>query len=376
LLSLLLPNAQAEETQTAGWRSLEDCQLADAAPGSGDNFLVQHGREASLFRLYWVDCPESSENDATRLRKQARYFSISEEDVMQSGKTARRFARKFLRGSFTVHTRWQDARADPQTSYYAIIEKDGEYLSEALVAEGLARIYGMPTDEPWPEGPAPRTYLGRLKHSERQAQRDGAGIWGLAGDSMQISGLEALLAASEGDSAPLGPARDESQTIAPADKINLNEAPLEALDTLHGIGPALGRRIIAARPIESVDALVAIPGISANTLAEFRHMVVTEDPPPPPKTVAFYMAELDRYLDEEVVVVVDEVDALDVKSPDGFRALKLKTAFEGESGGAITTFIPAEFYNSFRQFYAEPGKEFTGLLYRQNGEVVLVYRRK
>lgn len=367
---------QARGKEAGDWETLEGCRLLASPLNDGDSFLVQNGEKQSVFRTYWVEAPESTGQAMDRVRKQAQYFSIPEEQITHTGQLAKDFTEKFLRGEFTVHTRWEDARSDSNPRYFAIFEKDGVFLSRKLVAEGLARIYGTPTKEKWPDGPTPQTYLSRLKNSERQAQREEQGIWGLAKGSMQLSGLETLLTVSEGGGGALqikGLENSEQETV---EQININEAPLEELERLPGIGPALGARIIAARPIESIESLVEIPGIGVNTLAGFSHMIVTEDPPPPDKTVAFYMADLERHLDTEVVVVVDKVEELDVNSPDGFRAVEMATAFEGESGGSITSYIPEEFYDSFIQFYTEPGKEFTGLLYRQDEEVVLVYRRK
>lgn len=367
-----------ENRQSAGWERLEACRLVNSPSNDGDSFLIRHGDQQSIFRTYWADAPESTDQNMDRLREEAQYFSIPETQVTKTGQLAHAFTKKFLRGEFTVHTRWEDARSDGNQRYFAIIEKDGAYLSQELLAQGLARIYGMPTDSNWPDGSKPRTYLRRLKNDERQAQREAKGIWALAAGSIQMSGLERLLATSEARDEVLQIEDPEGRKVAAAEKININKAPLEELEALPGIGPALGARIIAARPIELIESLVEIRGISANTLAGFSHMIITEDPPPPEKTVAFYMADLDRYLDSEVVVVVDKVKALDMESPDGFHAVQMVTAFGGEPGGAITSFIPEEFYDSFAAFYKEPGKEFTGLLYRKNegDEVVLVYRRK
>jgi DNA uptake protein ComE-like DNA-binding protein len=372
----LLLQAQAEPKSVAGWETLEGCRLVDSPLNDGDSLLVRHEDQEYMFRIYWVDAPEPADSAMERVREQAQYFSISEAQATESGELARRYTRKFLRGAFTVHTRWEDARSDQNRRFFAILEKDGAYLSQELVANGLARIYGMPTQGKWPGGPTPRVHLSRLKNSERQAQRVQVGVWSLATGSRQMSGLETLIAASEGASELITlqvPGMEQQEV---GDIININTASLKELETLPGIGPALGQRIIAARPIESVDSLVEIPGIGANTLAGFKYRIITTDPPPPENTVAFYTADLEQYLDQEVVVVVDRVAAVETESPAGFRAVRLETAFKGEAGGSITTYLPDEFYDSFMQFYAEPGKEFTGLLYQQENEVVLVYRRQ
>ncbi|MCB9752788.1 MAG: helix-hairpin-helix domain-containing protein [Myxococcales bacterium] len=50
----------------------------------------------------------------------------------------------------------------------------------------------------------------------------------------------------------------------------VNEASAEELDSLPGIGPVLAGRVIAARPIESVDALLDVRGIGPKKLASLR----------------------------------------------------------------------------------------------------------
>ena len=59
-------------------------------------------------------------------------------------------------------------------------------------------------------------------------------------------------------------------TAQGASLIDINTAPLEELEEIIGIGPALAQRIIEARPFNSLDDLIKVKGIGEITLQKIK----------------------------------------------------------------------------------------------------------
>jgi len=377
--SIMLTISIRANGKTSAWEVLEGCRLVSTPINDGDSFKVQHKDQTFIVRLYFVDCPETYDNYMARVRDQARYFSIAEADVIAAGKLATAFTKKFLRGEFTVVTRWTDARGGKERRFFALVRKNDQILSSELIRNGFARIYGMPTKGNRPDGVSPRAYLRELKQYERAAQASMIGIWGDATRSLQLAGLNQLDANVEDTSfsKKLKVNTTAAATIGRrTSKLILNTAGAAELETLPGIGPALASDIIAARPIAAIDDLLEIPGITLSKIDVFRTHVLTDEPPPPLKTAAYYLADAQTYLDTNVTVIVSAVIQSDLAVPASFRAVILQTANQGVPGSSIPAFIPDEFYEAFVQYYQEPGRSFTGLLFQHDSNIVLVYSRK
>ncbi|MBU0676602.1 MAG: thermonuclease family protein [Verrucomicrobia bacterium] len=159
------------------WYKKENCEYVPNPANDGDSFHVRYKRKRFLFRLYWVDTPESDKSLPERVAEQAAYWGISEDDTVRIGKKATKFTEKFLENGFTVYTKHGDALGrSARERIYATVEVDGQDLAEALVEQGLARIYGF--QELPPDGPTLFTMRNRLKDAEREAKAAGLGAWG------------------------------------------------------------------------------------------------------------------------------------------------------------------------------------------------------
>lgn len=162
--------------RAGGWTVLENCRLLRRGGNDGDSFHILHDGKEYIIRLYYVDAAETSMSFPGRVREQADYFSLDEEDTLRLGKEASRFTERLLaRGTFTVVTRWEDARGNSRLPrhYGFVITEQGD-LDELLMAEGLVRLHGMRID-----GPGGSQKYQTLKRIEQVARRDRVGAWGV-----------------------------------------------------------------------------------------------------------------------------------------------------------------------------------------------------
>lgn len=200
LLWLLPLLAQADSP----WVKLDGCTYADNPYNDGDSFHVrQQGREY-IFRLYFVDTPETDDGFADRVRDQADYFGVSVPAVVQIGQDAAKFVRQNLSNkTFTVVTRWQGAQGRSKLPrFYAFVRVNGRDLAEWLVSEGLARVYGVRATTP--EGVAPDTARAKLFALEDAARHARFGAWTT---SRQLNVAEAREEAMRTDSVVIMPPR-------------------------------------------------------------------------------------------------------------------------------------------------------------------------
>jgi len=159
------------------WWTYESCRLIPNKANDGDSFHVRTKSAHLIFRLYFADAPETDTSFPERIREQAEHWGIRAKDVPDLGARAARFTERFLRDGFTVYSKRDDARGRSRRDrFFAMVKVNDQWLSEALVQEGLARVYGAVPSE-MPDGGSPRKFSADLRVAERSAKREGKGGW-------------------------------------------------------------------------------------------------------------------------------------------------------------------------------------------------------
>lgn len=179
LLISLLVTAGATARAQRSWRHLDNVSLVEHAGNDGDSFHARRNRSRYLFRVYFVDTPETDSRFPERLQEQADYFGIPLEQIIEAGKMADDFTKELLaKKPFDAYTKYRDAMgASTQNRIYAMIKVDGRWLCELLVENGLARIHGV--GDELPDGVSQRRHWARLRTLENTARREKRGIWGM-----------------------------------------------------------------------------------------------------------------------------------------------------------------------------------------------------
>jgi endonuclease YncB( thermonuclease family) len=167
----------AEAAPIAQWFTFPDCRFMPEENRAADSFHVMTADQRQfIFRLYFVDAPETDRAIKDRLREQAVYFGVSEDEVLQAGAAAKKFTAEWLKQSFSVTTRWQNASARSRLpGYYARIDLGGRDLGEMLVSCGWARARG--TVAILPDGTRAKDHMAKLQKLEAEAKRKRLGIW-------------------------------------------------------------------------------------------------------------------------------------------------------------------------------------------------------
>jgi len=358
LLSAFVFTLFSVEPRPGEWTVLEGARLDKKGYHDGDSFHVRYQGEDYVFRLFYVDAPETDERYPDRIRGQAKYFGISADETLEAGEDATRFAEKFLSGTFTVYTDWTDGWGRG-TRYRAIFVKDGEELGAALVGAGLARNSGFVPDTSWPGlREDVWEYRKELEKLENRAKRENRGAWGFRQDRPAPS-----------------PDADSGDSPKPTDSlVDLNSASGPELEKLPRIGPVLAGRIIEARPFFTIEELAQVSGISFKTIDGLRSQARVIPPPIQPNTALYYKENARFYLNRLVRVVVESLQPLDDWAPAGYSVAEATTANLDTPGGTIRLFAPTPNMNyAIERFKQSPEPlDVRARLRDYEGEIILV----
>jgi len=285
--------AQAREP----WLVLKNCRQLGNEGNDADSFHIRAAGKEYIFRLYFVDAPETDSSFPERVDEQAKYFGLTVPQTLQLAGYAKRFTKEKLSGPFTVRTCMQDALGrSKQERFYAFIEANEGDLAELLVANGMARVHGSVAT---PVGlSSPERERQKLERLEREAKLAKVGAWGAPTGRMTARlqkqppktgpdsfdaffHPERLATPTEAEAIE---APDPSLASSPGDRVSVAQPPSALAGTkldpntatsaellaVPGIGPVLANRILAARPFKSAEDLEKVSGIGPKKFSQIR----------------------------------------------------------------------------------------------------------
>lgn len=272
--------ALAMRAPAADWQVFSNATFVAADINDGDSFSIALGRRREVARLYFVDCPEATagaESDRRRLLEQSRYFGIEPPThAVAHGRAAAARTQELLSAApFTVHTSFARApgRSGRPRIYAMITLPDGRDLAAVLVAEGLARAFGVQRARP--DGTDAAEYAKQLADLEFAAAIGRRGIWA----ECLPGRIADLRRRQREETRSLDEAFGVFEVLSADHPLDLNACTSEELQNIRGIGPVLAERIVKARPYKAVDDLRRVEGLGGVTLDRLRPYVTVRPAP-------------------------------------------------------------------------------------------------